>query len=683
MCSASAEPAAAAAGGAGRTAFPRLLSPIAIGPLRLSNRVVMGSMHTGLEEAGDWGRVADFYAARATAGLIVTGGVAPTPEGAVFPGAAGLWDRAELARHRRVTAAVHAAGGRIALQILHAGRYAYGRDCVAPSALRSPISPHAPAALDAAGIARTLAAYGRTAALAAEAGYDGVEVMASEGYLLNQFLAPRTNRRDDAWGGSPAARMRLPLEALARVREALGPGRALLLRLSLIDLVPEGQDWAETLAFARAAAAAGADAVTAGIGWHESRVPTIAAPVPRGAWTWLAARLRAALPGLPVAAANRIPSPEAAEAILAAGAADLVSLARPFLADEGFVAKAQAGRPQEIAPCIACNQACLDHAFAGKPATCLVNPRAGREAEFAPRPAVRARAIAVVGAGPAGLACALAAAGRGHRVTLWEREARIGGQLRLAAAVPGKEEFAALLAWWETMLAARGVETRLGAAPDPGELAGYEAVVVATGLRPRRPAIPGHDLPHVATYADLLAGRVAAGRRVAVVGAGGIGFDVAAFLVAGPAGAPDLDAWLAEWGVADPALARGGLAPEGPRPAPARREVTMLQRSEGRLGRRLGRTTGWIHRAHLAAKGVRLVAGAAYDRIAPEGLWIAVAGEPRLVEADTVVLCAGQESVRGLADRLPGAAVIGGAARAAGIDAQAAIEEGTRLGLAL
>ncbi|TNC61953.1 NADPH-dependent 2,4-dienoyl-CoA reductase [Rubellimicrobium roseum] len=668
--------------------YPHLLSPLRLGAVDLPNRVLMGSMHTGLEEAGDWDRVAAFYAARASAGLIVTGGMAPNREGGVFPGAAGLFTDRDIANHRRITDAVHAAGGRIALQILHAGRYAYGPDCVAPSALKSPISPFPPRELDAAGIEAQAAAIAATARRAVEAGYDGVEVMGSEGYLLNQFLSVRTNRRTDGWGGMIENRMRFPLDVVQRVRAALGPERALIYRISLIDLVEGGQAWDEVVALAQAVQAAGADALNSGIGWHEARVPTIATPVPRGAWTWLTARLRQEV-SIPVIASNRINTPEVAEDILARGDADLVSLARPFLADPDFVTKAAAGRSREIAPCIACNQACLDHTFAGKIATCLVNPRAAHETELIARPALAPRRIAVVGAGPAGLSVALTAAERGHSVVLFEREARIGGQLNLARAVPGKEEFGPLVGWFETMVTRRGIDLRLGQEAGAADLAPFDEVIVATGVRPRDPGIPGQDLPHVASYADILTGRVVAGARVAVIGAGGIGFDVTEFLVTGESPTLDLPAWLAEWGVGDPARTPGGLDPLGARPHPALREVTLLQRRPERPGRRLGRTTGWIHRASLQMKGVRMLGGATYERIVPEGLWVRLgsANESTLIPADTVVLCAGQEPERGLAKALQARGrsvhVIGGADIAAELDAKRAIDQGTRLALAL
>ena len=672
------------------TDYPHLLSPLDLGFTTLKNRVLMGSMHTGLEETKDWNRVAEFYATRARGGvaLMVTGGMAPNPEGGVFPGAAGLYTPEDIANHRIVTDRVHDAGGKIAMQILHAGRYAYSPDCVAPSAVKSPISPFPPRELDEDGIEKQIADIVTSATRAREAGYDGVEVMGSEGYFLNQFLVTHTNKRTDRWGGSYENRMRLPVEVVRRVREAVGPDFILIYRLSMIDLVPNGSTHAEVVQLAKAIEAAGATILNTGIGWHEARIPTIATSVPRAAFAWVTKKLMGKV-GIPVITSNRINMPDVAESVLAEGCADMVSMARPFLADPDFVRKAAEGRADTIAPCIACNQACLDHTFGGKISTCLVNPRACYETELTVTPTQRPRSVAVVGAGPAGLSAAITAAQRGHDVTLYDRASEIGGQLNMAKQVPGKEEFWGLVDWYRTMLAEAGVTARLETEADTGTLAGYDEVVIATGVVPRDPQIPGQDGPNVLSYIDVLRG-APVGARVAVIGAGGIGFDVAEFLVTVDSPTTDLPEWMREWGVTDPEIARSGLAPEGPQPDPAARQVTLLQRKAERPGKRLGKTTGWIHRAGLQMKSVDMKAGVNYERIDADGLHISY-GEarerPELIACDTIVLCAGQLSDRTLADALEAEGiavhVIGGADVAAELDAKRAINQGTRVAAAL
>ncbi|MGR3659936.1 MAG: FAD-dependent oxidoreductase [Paracoccaceae bacterium] len=668
--------------------YPNLLAPLDLGFTTLKNRVLMGSMHTGLEETRDWNRVAEFYAerARGDVALMVTGGMAPNREGGVFPGAAGLFSDEDIANHRIVTDRVHDADGKIAMQILHAGRYAYGPECVAPSAIKSPISPFKPVALDEDGIEKQIADIVTAASRAREADYDGVEIMGSEGYFLNQFLVTHTNKRDDRWGGSYENRMRLPVEVVRRVRAAVGTDFILIFRLSMIDLLPEGSSWEEMVLLARAVEAAGATIINTGIGWHEARIPTIATSVPRRAFSWVTQKLMCEV-SIPIITSNRINTPEVAEAVLAEGCADMVSMARPFLADAQFVQKAAAGRAVEIAPCIACNQACLDHTFGGKISTCLVNPRACYETDLVYEPATVVKTVAVVGAGPAGLSAALVAAKRGHRVTLFERGSEIGGQLNMAKVIPGKEEFRGLVDWYRGQIERSTIDVRLNTAATAEGLAGFDEVVIATGVRPRAVNIPGQNLPNVHSYIDVLRGNVPIGDTVAIIGAGGIGFDVAEFLAeSGESATLDLQAWKREWGISDPETDRGGVVPEGPQPEKPARNITLLQRKPGKLGRTLGKTTGWIHRAALQMKKVRMVGGVNYDSIDAAGLHVSF-GEnhenPELIVAKNVIICAGQVPERDVADALTHRNVVfhmvGGANIAAELDAKRAIDQGARL----
>ncbi|PVA06303.1 NADPH-dependent 2,4-dienoyl-CoA reductase [Thalassorhabdomicrobium marinisediminis] len=665
--------------------YPHLLAPLDLGFTTLKNRVLMGSMHTGLEETGDWNRVAEFYAERARGGVavMVTGGMAPNPEGGVFPGAAGLFSERDIANHRIVTDRVHDAGGKIAMQILHAGRYAYSKDCVAPSPVKSPISPFPPKELDEDGIEKQISDMVTAATRAVEAGYDGVEVMGSEGYFLNQFLVTHTNKRTDRWGGSYENRMRLPVEVVRRVREAVGPEFIVIYRLSMIDLIPDGSTWAEVVQLARAIEAAGATILNTGIGWHEARIPTIATSVPRRAFTWVTKKLMGEV-SIPIITSNRINTPQVGEDVLADGCADMVSMARPFLADPHFVQKAAQGHAQLIAPCIACNQACLDHTFSMKTATCLVNPQACHETEIVLTPS--SKSVAIVGAGPAGLASALTAAERGMAVTLFDRAEELGGQLNMAKQIPGKEEFRGLVDYYRDAVAAAGITLKLGQEATAADLSGFDEVIIATGVTPRDPQIDGQDGPNVLSYIDVLRDKAEVGKRVAIIGAGGIGFDVADYLVTDESPTEDLDEWLEEWGVGDPERVRGGIRPEGPQSEPSIRQVTLLQRKASKLGKGLGKTTGWIHRAALRMKDVKMVGGVNYERIDADGLHVTF-GEarerPTLIEADTIVLCAGQVSNRTLADALEeqgiSCHVIGGADVAAELDAKRAIDQGTRL----
>ncbi|MCP1317746.1 NADPH-dependent 2,4-dienoyl-CoA reductase [Halomonas sp. 707B3] len=668
-------------------AYPHLFRPLTVGHLTLPNRVLMGSMHTNLEEAPNgFERLAAFYAERARAGvsLIVTGGIAPNAEGAVFQGANALTEESQVAEHRHVVDAVHAAGGHLCMQILHAGRYAYSPELVAPSALQAPINPFTPRALSSEEVEQQIADYVRCATLAQQAGYDGVEVMGSEGYLINQFICRRTNQRDDDWGGDFERRMRFPVEIVKRIRQAVGERFLLIFRLSMIDLVEEGSSWEEVVQLGQAIEAAGANVINTGIGWHEARVPTIVTSVPRAAFTEVTRRIRAAL-SIPLITTNRINMPEVAERVLADGHADMVSMARPFLADPEWVRKAEAGLAKEINTCIACNQACLDHTFMGKLTSCLVNPRACHETEITLAPAQTPKRVAVVGGGPAGLATAVAAASRGHAVVLFERRSELGGQFNYARKIPGKEEFNETLRYFRVMLEKHAVDVRLNTEATVDALANFEEIVIATGVVPRELALPGADHPSVLSYADAIEQPEQVGKRVAVIGAGGIGFDVSELLSHEGHPAMEVAAWCDEWGVDLAVGERGGL--KAPQPPRSPRSIVMLQRKSSKPGKNLGKTTGWVHRASLKQRGVETLTGCEYVRIDDAGLHIRREGQEQVVEVDTIVVCAGQESVRDLISPLAQAGsrvhVIGGADEAAELDAKRAIDQGTRLAASL
>jgi len=674
------------------TSFPTLLSPLDLGFTTLRNRVLMGSMHTGLEDrASDYDKLAAYFGERARGGvgLIVTGGIAPNLVGWLAPFGGKLSWPWEVARHRKVTRAVHAEDGKICMQILHAGRYGYHPFSVAPSRVKAPISKFTPRSLGSRGVESQIRAFVRAAEYAKDAGYDGVEIMGSEGYLINQFLCARTNLRDDDWGGTAEKRMRFPVEIVRRTREAVGRDFIIIYRLSMLDLVDNAQSWDEITTLAKKIEAAGATLINTGIGWHEARVPTIVTSVPRGAFTFVTAKMKKEV-SIPLITTNRINMPAVAEAILARGEADMVSMARPLLADADWVRKAETGRVDEINTCIACNQACLDHVFENRRASCLVNPRACHETELVIRPTTTKRKFAVVGAGPAGLAAATTLAERGHQVTLIDAATEIGGQFNLAKQIPGKEEFHETIRYFRKRLEVTGVDVRLGTKADAASLSalGVDEVIVATGITPRTPPIDGADRANVYSYLDVLRDHKPVGKRVAIIGAGGIGFDVAEYLVhRGQSPSTDAALWLKEWGVDPTAEARGGVDGIRALPEPPARQVFLLQRTSGAPGKRLNKTSGWVHRATLKMKQVQMIGGCDYHRIDDEGLHVTIEGQPKSFAVDHVIICAGQEPNRSLFDEVVAAGMkvhkIGGCDVASELDAKRAIDQGTRLAAGL
>jgi 2,4-dienoyl-CoA reductase (NADPH2) len=668
--------------------YPKLFEPLQVGEVTLPNRIIMGSMHTGLEESKNgFERMAAYYRERATAALIISGGVSPNWRGMVGPMSARLMSRRAAGHHKVITDAVHAEGGRICLQILHAGRYAYHPLSASASAIKAPISPFKPKALSDRGVEQTIDQFVRCAVLAQEAGYDGVEVMGSEGYFINQFISQRTNKRTDRWGGEFESRIQLPLEIVKRTREAVGSRFMIVYRLSMLDLVDEGSSWEEVVQLGQAIEAAGASMINTGIGWHEARIPTIATMVPRGGFSWVTHRLMGKV-GIPLITTNRINTPEKGEEILTAGHADCVCLARPFLADPQFVKKAKENRAAEINTCIACNQACLDHVFKNKVASCLVNPRACHETELNYLPTSTPKRIAVVGAGPAGLAASTIAASRGHNVTLFEASNEIGGQFNMSKQIPGKEEFHETLRYYQKQIELTGVNLQLNTRATIEALSSgnFDDVIIATGVLPRGAGIPGEDGPNVLSYIEVLMEHKPVGKRVAIVGAGGIGFDVAVYLAHGERSpSTSVEDFLDEWGIDSKYENRGAL--KKPQPEPSSREITLLQRTKGKVGAKLGKTTGWIHRAELKLKNVKTVSDLTYERIDEKGLHIIRNEKPELIEVDTVVICAGQRVQRELLEPLKAAGVtthlIGGADVAAQLDAKRAISQGSRLAASL
>lgn len=675
--------------------YPHIFTPLDLGFTTLKNRIIMGSMHTGLEDnSGNFSRLTQYFRERAEndVALIVTGGFAPNFAAWVKPFSGRVTNRSHVQRHTQFTNAVHEAGGKIALQILHAGRYGYHPFAVAPSAIKSPISPFRPWALSERGVRNQIKHFVRCATLAREAGYDGVEIMGSEGYLINQFLVKRTNKRQDDWGGSLENRMRFAIEIVKQTRAAVGPDFILIYRLSLIDLVPDGQSWEEIVTLAKRLEEAGVTIINSGIGWHEARIPTIATSVPRRAFTWLTKKLKQEIT-VPLVASNRINMPEVAENVLEDGSADLISMARPFLADPAFVRKAKANKREDINTCIACNQACLDHVFEQKIASCLVNPRACHETEIQIKPAATIKRIAVVGAGPAGISCSTTLAERGHDVHLFEKDALIGGQLNMAKKIPGKEEFSEMLRYFTQRIKTTGVQLHLNTVVDAASLKqqDFDEIIIATGVVPRVPDIAGLDHPKVLSYIDVLRHEKPVGGKVAIIGAGGIGFDVAEYISEEPPSSTlDLESWLEEWGIADPEDFRSGLYKPQPKQLDSPREIYMMQRKSEKMGKGLGKTTGWIHRTTLKKRGVHMLRGVRYEEISDRGILIrqgdGVEGS-KWLDVDHVILCSGQLSLNDLTPDLTTdhytPHVIGGAWKAGELDAKFAIDQGTRLALTL
>ena len=669
--------------------YPHLLAPLDLGFTTLKNRVLMGSMHTGLEEvANGHERMAAYFAERAKGGvgLIITGGIGPNTEGGTHPNTKMLVTEEDLVGHRQITDAVHAYDGKICMQILHTGRYAYSPDQVAPSAIKSPINPFTPRALTNEEIYKQIDDFVFTSVQAQKAGYDGVEIMGSEGYFLNQFIAARTNQRDDDWGGSYENRIRLPIEVVRRVREAVGEHFIIIYRLSMLDLVDGGSTAEEVIQLGKAVEKAGATIINTGIGWHEAQIPTIATKVPRAAFTWVTARFRKEL-SVPVITSNRINTPEIAEEVLARGDADMVSMARPFLADPDFVIKAQENRADEINTCIGCNQACLDHVFSGLMTSCLVNPRACHETELHIVATINVKKIAVVGAGPAGLSAATTAASRGHQVTLFDSASEIGGQFNIAKQIPGKEEFFETLRYYGRQIELTGVDLQLNRRVTSEQLnnGGFDEVIIATGISPRMPAIEGINHPKVMDYLDVIGAKKSVGQKVAIIGAGGIGFDTAEYIThSGESTSQNIPAFMKEWGIDMTFGSRSGIEGVTAQPVPSPREVYLLQRKTTRVGKGLGKTTGWIHRAGLAMKGVRMMPGCDYSHIDDQGLHITVGDNTQILDVDTIIICAGQDPLRELVDglNLPHH-LIGGADEAGELDAKRAIDQGTRLAAAM